>query len=415
MWTMVWAVIRREYLQRVRSKWFLATTIGGPLFMAALIFLPAYIAQRGEDAARNLALVDRTGVLYERVAPRFMEAGYEVREAAWTEDVVPDLSQRVADGDLGGFVLLDEETLSSGRAVMYGTSRPSTIRRLSLRSAITQAALEAQLESQGVDAAALLSGGELHVELLSGESAGIQEPQGILAFVGAFFLYMVILLYSVAVLRATLEEKTSRVVEIIISSMKPWHLMLGKIIGVGSVGLTQMAVWAVSAGLLVSLGLPAVMAARPEMSGLQQVAEVLPGVGQLALLLGFFLFGYFLFSGMYAAVGAMCSSDEEAQQAQLPVTMLVIIPAVLIAPIMEQPNSTWAVIMSLIPFFSPVLMWGRAVSGAAPAWQVGLSFLLMGAAIIAVAWVAGRIYRVGILMAGKRPTLPELWRWVREA
>jgi ABC-2 type transport system permease protein len=321
----------------------------------------------------------------------------------------------VADGDLGGFVLLDEETLSSGRAVMYGTSRPSAIRRLSLRSAITQAALEAQLESQGVDAAALLSGGELHVELLSGESAGIQEPQGILAFVGAFFLYMVILLYSVAVLRATLEEKTSRVVEIIISSMKPWHLMLGKIIGVGSVGLTQMAVWAVSAGLLVSLGLPAVMAARPEMAGLQQVAEVLPGVGQLALLLGFFLFGYFLFSGMYAAVGAMCSSDEEAQQAQLPVTMLVIIPAVLIAPIMEQPNSTWAVIMSLIPFFSPVLMWGRAVSGAAPAWQVGLSFLLMGAAIIAVAWVAGRIYRVGILMAGKRPTLPELWRWVREA
>ncbi len=353
--------------------------------------------------------------LYERVAPRFEEAGYEVREAAWTEDVVPDLSQRVADGDLGGFVLLDEETLSSGRAVMYGTSRPSAIRRLSLRSAITQAALEAQLESQGVDAAALLSGGELHVELLSGESAGIQEPQGILAFVGAFFLYMVILLYSVAVLRATLEEKTSRVVEIIISSMKPWHLMLGKIIGVGSVGLTQMAVWAVSAGLLVSLGLPAVMAARPEMAGLQQVAEVLPGVGQLALLLGFFLFGYFLFSGMYAAVGAMCSSDEEAQQAQLPVTMLVIIPAVLIAPIMEQPNSTWAVIMSLIPFFSPVLMWGRAVSGAAPAWQVGLSFLLMGAAIIAVAWVAGRIYRVGILMAGKRPTLPELWRWVREA
>ena len=118
---------------------------------------------------------------------------------------------------------------------------------------------------------------------------------------------------------------------------------------------------------------------------------------------------------MYAAVGAMCSSEEEAQQAQFPVTLLVIIPAVLVAPVIQEPNSLLAVGMSLIPFFSPVLMWSRAATGAAPVWQVALSFLLMALAILAVAWVAGRIYRVGILMAGKRPTLPELWRWVREA
>ena len=128
-----------------------------------------------------------------------------------------------------------------------------------------------------------------------------------------------------------------------------------------------------------------------------------------------FLFGYFIFSGMYAAVGAMCNTDEEAQQAQWPVVMLVIVPAVLIMPILESPNSAMAVSLSLVPFFSPILMWARAATGAAPWWQIAISFVLMAFTVVAVAWVAGRIYKVGILMAGKRPTLPELWRWVKEA
>ncbi len=415
MWNMVWAVIRREYLQRVRSRWFIASTLGAPLFMAALIFLPAYLARRGEQAERSLALVDRTEVLYERLAARLEEAGYRVRREPWSDQVVATLSQEVKDRDLGGFIVLDDATLRAGAAVLYGTNRPSALRQVTLRGAIAQVALESQLESRGVDVEALLGGGELRVELLTGDAAGMEDPQGILAFVGAFLLYLVILLYSASVMRATLEEKTSRVVEIVISSMRPWQLMLGKILGVGSVGLTQMAVWLASAGLLAFTALPALMAARPELSSLESIAAALPGPGQLALLLAFFLFGYFLFSGMYAAVGAMCSSEEEAQQAQFPVTMLVIIPAVMVGPVIRQPNSLLAVSMSLVPFFSPVLMWGRAATGAAPLWQVGLSFALMAAAIFAVAWVAGRIYRVGILMAGKRPTLPELWRWVREA
>jgi ABC-2 type transport system permease protein len=226
---------------------------------------------------------------------------------------------------------------------------------------------------------------------------------------------VVILLYSVAVMRATLEEKTSRVVEVVISSMKPWHLMLGKILGVGSVGLTQMAVWALSAGLIFSMGLPAMISARPELAQLADLKTLAPGAGLLVLFVAFFLFGFFLFSSMYAAVGAMCSTDEEAQQAQFPVTLLIIVPIMFMTPVMNDPTSAMAVGMSLFPFFSPILMFARAAGGAAPAWQVGLSFVLMAVTIVAVAWVAGRIYKVGILMAGKRPTLPELVRWVREA
>lgn len=412
---MVWAVIRREYLQRVRSKWFLFSTLGAPIFMIAIMVLPAYFAARSEEGERDIAVVDRTNVLYDQVAPRLEEAGYTVHEEQWSGDIVADLTQQVVDEELGGFLVLDEETLVTGGAVLYGASQPSAIRRLAMRSAVSRSALEKALGDQGVDADALLRGGELRVELVSEGGAGLDDPRFAVAYIGAFFLYMMLLLYSTQVMRATLEEKTSRVVEVIISSMKPWHLMLGKIVGVGAVGLTQMAAWVGAALLLSSTGLSTLIALRPELAGVEQIKEFLPGVGLLILFLGFFVFGYFIFSALYAAVGATCSSEDEAQQAQLPVLMLVIVPILFVMQVIQSPTSALATGLSLVPFFSPILMFARASVGGAPAWQIALSFALMAGALVAVAWVAGRIYKVGILMAGKRPTLPELWRWVREA
>jgi ABC-2 type transport system permease protein len=251
--------------------------------------------------------------------------------------------------------------------------------------------------------------------MLAEEGADIEDPEFVVAYMGAFLLYMVIMLYAVAVMRATLEEKTNRIVEVIISSMKPWHLMLGKILGVGAVSMTQMGIWLLSGVLMFTLGLPMLISARPEMASMAEVTEFLPGLGLLALFVGYFVFGFFMYSGLYAAVGAMCNSDEEAQQAQWPIIMLLIIPIVMVTNVIENPSSTMAVTLSLVPLFSPILMWGRVVGGGVPAWQVGLSFVLMLLAIFAIAWVAGRIYKVGILMAGKRPTLPELLRWIREA
>ncbi len=411
----VWAVIRREYLQRVRSRWFIFSTIAGPLFMIGAMVVPAFLASRGEKADRNIVVVDRTGVLYDRVTPRLEDAGYKVRPEAWSEDVVGELTQQVSDKKLGGFLVLDQEALASGRATFYGSSSPSPFQRLTIRSAVSRSALEKILDDQGMSSETLMGGGELDVQVLSSGGAGMSDPRFATAYMGAFFLYFMLLIYSVSVMRATLEEKTSRVVEVVISSMKPWHLMLGKILGVGAVGLTQMAVWLGSGALAASAGLPALVAARPELASLQSVKDFLPGVGLLVLFGGFFLFGFFLFSGLYAAVGAMCNTDEEAQQAQLPVTLLVVVPVLLLMPVIRDPGSTMSVVLSLVPFFSPILMFARAAGGGAPAWQVAASFVLMGLATVAVAWVAGRIYKVGILMAGKRPTLPELWRWVREA
>lgn len=415
MWYNVWAVIRREYLQRVRSKWFIAATVGAPIFMAGLIIVPAYFASQGERDAREIAVVDGTNVLYDRIAPMLEEGGWTVQEERWHDDVVTELRQSATDGEIGGFILLDELTLENGEAIMYTNNRPSTIRQVAMRSSIVRAALEYQLDRQGVDVEAMLRGGELRIEMLSDDGADMEDPEFLAAYIGSFLLYFVILIYAVAVMRATLEEKTNRIVEVIVSAMKPWHLMLGKIVGVGAVSMTQMAIWLAFGVLMFASGIPMLVAARPELANLSEIRELLPGLGGLALFVGYFVFGFFMYSGIYAAVGAMCNTDEEAQQAQFPVMMLLIIPIIMVTSVIENPTTPLNTGLSLFPLFSPILMWGRVAGGGVPAWQIGASFVLMFLAILGIAWVAGRIYKVGILMAGKRPTLPELWRWVREA
>jgi ABC-2 type transport system permease protein len=260
-----------------------------------------------------------------------------------------------------------------------------------------------------------MGGGVLEIEVISEAGSDITEVEFGLAYIGAFFLYMTILLYAVAVMRATLEEKTSRIVEVIISAMKPWELMLGKIMGVCAVSLTQMAIWISASVALFAGALPMIIAARPELANLESIREILPGIGLIALFVGFFLLGFLMYSGLYAAVGAMCNTDEEAQQAQFPMIILMVVPIVMVMPVIQEPNTPMAVWLSLFPLFSPILMWARVAGGGVPSWQVFLSFVLMALMIWVIAWVAGRIYKVGILMSGKRPTLPELWRWVREA
>jgi ABC-2 type transport system permease protein len=234
-------------------------------------------------------------------------------------------------------------------------------------------------------------------------------------FVGAFLLYMVLIIYGSMVLRAVLEEKTGRIVEIIISSVRPWELMLGKVLGVGAVGLFQLVIWAAAGSLILTMGVPYLLAFLPiEAELLAQVRDVLPGVGVVAFFVVCFLLGYFLYASLFAAVGAMCSTEEEAQQLQFPVVMLVVFPIVLLMPTLENPDASWAQAASLFPFFAPILMFARVAASAAAMWEVGLSVVLMVGALWVTAWVAGRIYRVGILMQGKRPTVPELWRWIRQ-
>lgn len=411
----VWAVIRREYLQRVRSKWFVFATLAAPLFMLALIVIPAMMASQDSSADRAIVVLDRTGVLYDRIEMGLVRAGYEVERAPDAPDAEEALSRRVESGGLGGFIVVDDATLERGEARLVASSRPSLVRQVALQQVLVQAAVAVRLGGDDASVGALLSGGDLQLEVLSDGGAGVDDPAFAASYIGAFLLYMTILLYAVSVMRSVLEEKTSRVVEVVISSMRPHQLMLGKILGVGAVGLTQLAIWGLAGTLIVAAGIPALLAANPALSQLSELREFLPGLGYLGLFLVFFVGGFFMYSGLYAAVGAMCNTDEEAQQAQMPVILLLVVPIIFVTQVIAEPNAPLSVALSLVPLFSPILMFARAASGAAPLWQIGLSVIGMVVAVGVIAWVAGRIYKVGILMAGKRPTLPELIRWVREA
>ncbi len=415
--TVLFAVIRREYLQRVKSRWFLVSTFAAPAFFILAMVVPIFFQSGREETRRSLALVDETGVLAGRVEPRLEEAGFTVELAApGTED---SLRTQALDGKLGAYLVLGGDALTRGHMTYYGPQGPGAIRGMTIRGVVVQSALESRLAETGadIDLDALFAGGTMDLQILEEGTGGAteDEPEFIGVFIGAMLLYMVVLMYAAAVMRAVLEEKTGRIVEILISSVRPWQLMLGKIIGVGSVGLTQLGVWILCGSLVITLGVPALVATRPDLANPEAISQALPGAGLIALFVALFLGGYFLYAAVYAAVGAMCSTEEEAQQAQFPVVIFLVAPVLLLMPVMESPQASWAVILSMVPLFSPVLLYARAGAAAVPYWQMGLSLTLLYLGVIGVAWVAGRIYRVGILMQGKRPTLPELWRWIREA
>lgn len=410
----LFAVIRREYLQRVRSKAFIFGTIAAPLILIAMFVVPLILSSRDKDDG-VIAVVDATGVLAEGVVERLEAGSFEPELVPFSASVQEEQDARVENGDIFGYVILDEVTLSSGAAEFRGDGRPGTVRRIQLQQAIVRTALELKLAGSDSDVEALLGGGEInYTDLGDEESSGTQRAAEYAAgFIGAMVLYMVLLLYGIQVMRSVLEEKTSRIVEVVISAIEPWQLMLGKILGVGAVALTQLGIWAASMALLVTSGLPFLIAARPELAELENFREFVPTAGAFVLFFVFFVLGFFLFSGLYAAVAAMCSSDEEMQQTQIPVTMLIVVPILFLSPVIEDPNGALAFWLSMVPFFAPVLMFPRYLGGA-PLWQPLVSIVGILITIVIVAWVAGRIYRVGILMQGKRPTLPELMRWVRE-
>ena len=413
----VWAVLRREYVERVKTKGFIFSTIAIPVIMLGIIGLMTFMAVRAEQSNRQMALVDFTGQVGQEVARRMDEAGYDV-EIVDAQVGLEELDRRVLEDEIEGYVVLDGLTVQEGAFAYRSKDSPGPVRGALLESIVVETVLELRLsatESAG-GVRALLGGDRLSFERLGDEAQSeVEEAAGLVSGIaGVIILYMAMLMYGAFVLRSVLDEKRNRVVEVVISAVTPGRLMLGKILGVGSMGLTQLGLWAACAALIGLLGVPMLAANLPE-ADLSNLAEALPGIGALALLLAYFVLGFFLYSSLFAAVGAMCGTEEEAQQTQFPVMMLLIVPFMLQMFSLEGGAFPWMDWAAVFPFFSPIMMFPRAVSGAVPWWMVGMSLVFMVIAVGATAWVAGRIYRVGILMQGKRPTVRELVRWVREA
>jgi len=414
----VWAVIRREFVERVRSKWFWISALLGPVFFGAMIVVPVLFA--GAGGTRRIAVVDgTTGAFGERVAAGLRHGKiFRATRVPAGAGVVDSLTQLVGAKQLDGFLILTDAVVETGTAE-YRASNVSSFRDVAeLQDVLARLAMAARLERQGVDPA-LVGRAQLRISLetkkISGSTTtGESAAQSFaLAYVMGVVLFLVITIYGVNVMGSVVEEKTTRIVEVLVSSLRPFQLMMGKVLGVGAVSLFQFVLWGLGAKLLLSQR----RALLADLGGVEEARQVFQmphlSAATLGVFLSYFLGGFFLYSAMYAAVGAMSSNEQEARQAQQPVMFLLLVAYVSMFGLTNNPESTYAVTLSLIPFTAPIAMPVRWAASTVPAGELGASLGLLAAGIVAVTWMAARIYRVGILMTGKRPNVRELVRWVR--
>ena len=412
----LFAVIRREFVERVRTKGFWIGTLLFPVFMAALVVLPALLARGG--GTKRIAVVDfATGPLGSDLT-RVLDTTkvFDAVRVVGAPGVTDSLAQEVAIKRLDGFVIVPAGIIDSGKAEYRG-SNVSAFEALDLlRSTLRRAVWAARFERDGVDPRLVARAQiPISVETNKLKDGKITGQSGLQSFALAYFmaviLYMSILIYGIGVMQSVLEEKTSKIVEVLVSSLRPFQMLAGKLIGVGGASLFQFLIWGITTRLLLSQR-GALMGGLGGDSPFQ-----LPAVSASTAIvfITYFVGGFLIYSAMFGAVGAMSNSHQEAQQAQQPVAMLLVLSLMSMFAMITNPSSTYAVVLSLIPFTAPIAMPVRWVAGSVSPLEVGASILLMVLGILAVLWVAGRIYRIGILMTGKRPSIRELVRWVRTA
>jgi len=411
----VLAIIRREFIERVRTKWFWVGTILGPLLMVGLIGFQILLAgRRGGD--RRIVVVDGTTTAFGQHLVRQLQTNvprFHLARVPTRAGVADSLLTEVVGKQLDGFLLVSDSTIDFGTAEYRGSNVSSIADMEELQGTLRRLVFAARLERRGIDTL-LVRQAEIPLRLATHKISGTKltgesgEQSFMVGFGMAILLFVAILIYGVNVMSSVLEEKTTRVVELLISSLRPFQLMVGKVLGAGAVGLVQLTVWVGSARLLSG--------AKYRVAGATAGAGfTFPNIPTTTLLVFvlYFLLGYFLYAAIYAAVGAMSSTESEARQAQVPVQLLLMIPYVSFFALLNDPNSSLAVWMTMIPFWSPIATPVRWGATPIPVVQMVASIGFLVVAVLVVTWLAARIYRVGILMTGKRPNLKEMVRWIR--
>lgn len=417
-------IVRREFRERVASRSFVIGTLIFPLIMIGFIMLPRLVGSRGTErtvivvndgppgvgAAFATALSTRPGSADENI--------YHVKPLPGPYTAVREsLNAQVERKEIDGYVVLPADVLTSGKVLFRARNVGSFAVMRDLRTAGTRAVLSERLKTAGISpqaVAALITPVTIDEAKITarGEERGGALSTFLAAYVVAFLIYLMTTLYGVAVMRSVLEEKTNRIAEVLLSTIKASHLVFGKIIGVGSAAVTQVIIWVSILTLFVTqsdrfgnrFALP---------DSVMQALRVEPLTGVLLFL--FFLLGFFLYASIFATVGASVTSEQEAQSVQFIALLPLISPLLFLESILNAPLGRTATTLGLIPFTAPIAMPMRMASSPIPGTEIVVSLALLACAIVVVAWVAGKIYRVGILSTGKRPTLAELARWVTQS
>ena len=417
-------VAKREYLQRVQSKGFWIATLILPLFIGSVTVLPSLLASKA-STRQSVAVVDETGKVAAELTvkpPQEKEKG-DKQKAEFDLKAEPpgsdlkaqreSLDRRVLAGEIDAWVWIGRDALTTGVVEYHAKNVSNILSQPVLRDALSGAVRRVRLRGAGFDAERVSELSQpVELDTVRVTAAGSKKA-GALAgaafgYILFFMLYITLAIWGQQVMQGVLEEKSSRVIEVIVSAVKPFELMMGKLTGICLVGLTQFGIWLLT---FTVISLPGVIAAISTLPA----GVTLPTLTPFMVLNFFALFvlGFFTFSTLYAAIGAAFNNVQEAQQVAGVAVFFLMIPVFLMFRIINDPSSTFAVVMSLIPIFTPLLMTLRIALEMPPLWQLLLGYALSLGFIWVAVSVCARIYRVGILMYGKKPTFQELWKWMR--
>ncbi|MFH1159556.1 MAG: ABC transporter permease [bacterium] len=420
----IWLIIQREYLTRVRKKSFIIMTILGPLLMAGIVIVPIYIATTTNET-KTIAVLDETTLFVgkfkdsDNIKFHYPQTAIGIAKETFAKS-----------GDYALLFIPRTEVALPTNAILYSNAQVNINVKSYIRNVLSKRVedlkLEAQLRNLSKDKSSPINVDDLMRSIKTSvdistmkigddgkEEKSYTEVSMVLAMFGAILIYFFIFMFGTQVMRGVIEEKTSRIVEVIISSVKPFQLMMGKIIGVALVGLTQFLLWVVLTFILITA-----VTSSFSMKTVSRTSEVFAAIDSInfPVMIGsflfFFLFGYLMYAALFAAIGGAVDNETETQQFILPLTAPLILAIVLSQFIIQEPEGPVAFWLSLIPLTSPVVMMIRIPFGV-PYLQVFLSMILLLLGFLGTTWMAGRIYRIGILMYGKKVSYRELWKWLK--
>lgn len=430
----IFLVIQREYLARVKKKSFLIATILTPLIFPAIMGVFIWIAmeEKGSQSLRIVEVIDETDLF-------FMESSEQYAFTSSVDD--PEVAKKmVQDGDRYGFLHIPKIDLNNPKGIQYyGVENPSLTLMGYLESALKRKIENQKLYDLGIDPKVLKEiRTDVSIQSITLGDGGEEKINDAnvnyaIGFLAGILIYIFIFVYGNQIMQGVIEEKSTRIVEILVSSLKPFQLMMGKIVGIGAVGLTQFLIWVVLIGTLSSvvmgvLGMqmpqqqamemanPEFAQATPDPGELASILQVINGIDFVTLVVSFiiyFLGGYLLYGALFAGIGSAVDAPSDAQQFMFPITIPLIVAYMgLFVFVLQDPNSTTSFWLSIVPLTSPIAMMGR-ISYGVPFWELALSMGLLVGGFLITTWIAGKIYRIGILMHGTKPTYKILWKWIK--
>ena len=416
----IFYVAKREYLERVRSRVFRITTILVPVGVGVLLVI-GRAGNSKMDVLPNLAIVSNNPALAVQVKAALLEGDEAspqaspptiIVDAPETADSIAQIDREVASHQIAGYLRLETQPGQiQPEATWVSTNSVDFIRKSQMQSAVRRGLMSQALLDHGASA------DRVHQLMKTVPLQTMQVKNGVVAksdsersFTGAYalivVLYAAVLFYGINIARSVVEEKTSRVFEVLLSTVSSDDLMMGKLIGVGAASLTQMAVWAA----ILVIGAGSQLAVAYGIHGLSSLGVT---TSELVFFAVFFLLGFYLYSALGAALGSTVGSEQDIQQFSLILISPLVVSVILLPYVMANPSSTASVVLSLIPPFTPIILYMRICAQTPPAWQIALGIALLAATVWAMIWLTARIYRIGVLMYGKRATLPEIVRWLR--